>query len=362
MVVVRPNSSSKRNGRGILGFASGINAKSYIILGLTMVLFSFSCCYIYIYNLHINSHHFTTSDEAAGNWRRGSSLFHRLEGMSNGFSWKVIDWQHPFSADEESRFTCTWTHFQSFLSRESAPMCVHDDDAVSNSIKGNKRWSDCDILPVLWNNGSAESYVYVEIGANIGSCLMEMLLSTNASIIAFEPHPMNLYNIKKTVSLLGESYQDRLTLFPLGLGNASATSTIYSATGNMGNSGKVISDHPGQVFDQKNQFTVHVERLDSILAASKMKIGLMKMDAQGFECRIVEGMGDVAEIIDVMKFEYAYPWLHSHGCFDLVSLLMKNFDIYTGFHDGVFSGLTNDIEVSANTNTVFDLFASKRNS
>lgn len=126
--------------------------------------------------------------------------------------------------------------------------------------------------------------------------------------------------------------------------------------------GKVISDHPGQVFDQKNQFTVHVERLDSILAASKMKIGLMKMDAQGFECRIVEGMGDVAEIIDVMKFEYAYPWLHSHGCFDLVSLLMKNFDIYTGFHDGVFSGLTNDIEVSANTNTVFDLFASKRNS
>ncbi len=125
--------------------------------------------------------------------------------------------------------------------------------------------------------------------------------------------------------------------------------------------GKVIGDHPGQVFDQKNQFTVHVERLDSILAADKMKIGLMKMDAQGFECRIVEGMGEVAEIIDVMKFEYAYPWLRSHGCFDLVSLLIKNFDVYTGFQDGNFSGLTNDIDSHAHTHTVLDLFASKRN-
>ena len=210
-----------------------------IILGLTMVLLHGQ---YYIYNLHIlDLHHYTTSDKVAGHVQQGSSLYHRLKGMINGSPWKVIDWQHPLSADEESRFTCTWTHFQSFLSGQSVPMCVHDNDAVSNTIKSNKRWSDCDILPVLWNNGghsaNDESLFYIEIGANIGSCLMEMLLSTNASIIAFEPHPMNLYNIKKTVSLLGKSYQDRLTLFPLGLGNASVTSTIYSATGNMGNSG-----------------------------------------------------------------------------------------------------------------------------
>ena len=121
-------------------------------------------------------------------------------------------------------------------------MCVHDHDLVSNDIKWYKRWGDCNILPVLWNNrghnANDESLYYVEIGANIGSCLMEMLLSTNASIIAFEPHPMNLFNIKKTISLLGERYQNRLTLFPLGLGNSSEASTIYSENGNMGNSGK----------------------------------------------------------------------------------------------------------------------------
>jgi hypothetical protein len=92
--------------------------------------------------------------------------------------------------------------------------------------------SHCDVLPKLWNDAAARrrhsssdhddddnisNYVYVEIGANIGSCIMEMLLATNAQIIAFEPHPMNVYNIKKTVSQLDKSYQDRLLLFPIGL-------------------------------------------------------------------------------------------------------------------------------------------------
>ena len=44
--------------------------------------------------------------------------------------------------------------------------------------------------------------------------------------------------------------------------------------------------------------------------ATKTKIGLLKMDAQGSKCRNVEGMGhEVAGIIDVMKFDYAHPWL-----------------------------------------------------
>lgn len=125
--------------------------------------------------------------------------------------------------------------------------------------------------------------------------------------------------------------------------------------------GKVIRDFPSQVFDEKNHFTVHVERLDSILMAIKTKIGLLKMDAQGFECRIVEGMGhEVAGIIDVMKFEYAHPWLIAHGCFDLVSRLMKNLDIYTGYNAGVFSGLTNDVALRAKKKKILDLFGVKR--
>jgi hypothetical protein len=127
--------------------------------------------------------------------------------------------------------------------------------------------------------------------------------------------------------------------------------------------GKVIRDYPSQRFDKINQFTVHVERLDSILIPKDMKIGLLKMDVQGFECRALEGMGDdVAGIIDVMKFEYSRTWLNELGCFDLIPRLMNSFDIYKNIHGGVFSGLMNsvDVEVIANTHSGFDLFASKR--
>lgn len=243
MVMVRDKRLKARNSRGI-GFASNINtnAKSGIILGLAAAVLLSYCYYIYdnshiLYSLHVST---TTTEEGPDYRRQGSSPFLRLEGANT--SWKVIDWQQPFSADEESKFTCTWTEFQSSLSGVTARMCVHHHDIISYTIMSHKRWGDCNILPVLWNNGghnvNDEALYYVEIGANIGSCLMEMLLSTNASIIAFEPHPMNLFNMKKTISLLDETYQNRITLFPLGLGNASEASTIYSATGNMGNSGK----------------------------------------------------------------------------------------------------------------------------
>ena len=122
-------------------------------------------------------------------------------------------------------------------------MCVYaDDDGISRTIRSDKYLSHCDILPMLWKDSDHDetdkSLYYVEIGANIGSCVMEMLLGTNAKIITFEPHPMNVYNIKKTVSQVDKSYQDWLLLFPIGLGSKSITSTIYSVTGNMGNSSK----------------------------------------------------------------------------------------------------------------------------
>lgn len=178
------------------------------------------------------------------------SLIKKAEGHdANGtITWKLIDWENPISEEEEAKFRCHMTQFmplQPMISGLQTSICVHTfNDIISNVLRRNKRWDDCNILPKLWNSrkkddgrSDGDSY-YVEVGANIGSCVLEMLLSTNASIIAFEPHPMNLYNLKKSVSKLDKSYQDRLKLFPIGLGEAAGQSTIYSANNNMGNSGK----------------------------------------------------------------------------------------------------------------------------
>lgn len=157
------------------------------------------------------------------------------EGHFNGSSWKVVDWKDPISDDERSKFACDMVTFNSSFSGKDAQMCVHTfRDIVSGNIRRNKHWGDCDILPQVWEDlgssedGAQEDDVYVEIGANIGSCVMEMLLGTNAKIIAFEPHPMNVFNLKSTVSKLDQSYQDRLLLFPIGLGAEEGSFTIYS--------------------------------------------------------------------------------------------------------------------------------------
>ena len=105
-----------------------------------------------------------------------------------------------------------------------------------------------------------------------------MLLSTNALIIAIEPHPMNLYNLKKTVLNLGKEYYDRIRVIPVGLGKKNHTETIYAVKGNMGNSGigMKIKDWGSQKWDDSLFYTVTIERLDSILWSDKIRIKMAK--------------------------------------------------------------------------------------
>ena len=264
-------------------------------------------------------------------------------------SWELFDWKYPTTDNEEKQFICEMTTFKSSSGKE-AKMCVHAfEDIISDSIRRDGNWRDCNVLSELWNEQKKKNatddplldYYYVDIGMNIGSCVMEMLLETDAKIIAFEPHPLNLYNLKKTISQLDKSYQDRLLLFPIGLGNVTSTSTIYSASNNMGNSviGKIIKDGKslGQKFDAKYQFIIFVERLDSILESNNIhNIRLMKMDAQGFECKILEGMGsNLASKITMVKFEYAGQHLLGQGCTDFLQRMNAyQFSIYTHYRGG----------------------------
>lgn len=194
---------------------------------------------------------------------------------------------------------------------------------MSRLIQKLGRWTDCDILPDIWNKlDKAQNSVYLDIGANIGSCVMEMLLSTDAEIIAFEPHPMNLFNIMSTMLKMDDEYKKRLTLVPVGLGGQTLTSTIFAADNNMGNSviGNFVKDTEDQITSENLQFEVHVERLDSILDAKNLHIPLVKLDVQGFECHVMEGMGyEIAQTIDTIKFEFATPWLHAQNCKNLLS-------------------------------------------
>ena len=91
----------------------------------------------------------------------------------------------------------------------------------------------------------------------------------------------------------------------------------------MGNSvvGKPVKDDSSQEFHPEDVFQIYVERLDSILNAdSEVTIPLMKMDAQGFECEILDGMGEeLAASVYHIHFEKAEHWQNAHGCNDFLA-------------------------------------------
>ena len=224
-------------------------------------------------------------------------------------------------------FQCNWLDFVSTTGK-SAKMCCHGlEEKVSKAISTTKRFHHCDVLSRMWNESldKTPNSVYVEIGANIGSCVMEMLLSTDAKIIAFEPHPHNQWALQNTIQNLDESHQRRFVLVPVALGKEPSKSKLYASASNMGNSvvGTVIKDTKREKTKDFREYHIHVERLSSILDVAKndeaiIDIPLMKLDAQGFECQILEGIGhDLANLIGKIKFEVAPKWLKGQHCNDL---------------------------------------------
>jgi hypothetical protein len=140
-------------------------------------------------------------------------------------------------------------------------MCLHGYDMISNSISdwGGGQWQDCPQLRKLWlkqfgvpitgrSSGTVDGpdtqpwptakqgAVYLEVGTNIGSCLVDMLMHTDARIIAFEPAPANLFCLTSTLLKLPEEYRARVALFPIGAGDANIESVIYAKSDNHGHS------------------------------------------------------------------------------------------------------------------------------
>ena len=238
------------------------------------------------------------------------------------------------------------------LTGASADMYVYpnrDDKIVSGMIAAHGRWKHCDALIQMWNQlvpqkdrfQPVSDYYFLEIGVNIGSCLIDVLLSTNARIIGFEADPRNAVLVTNTLMAQPKYIRDRVAFFPIGLGLVSSRdSVIYQASDNRGNSvvDAVIKDNDKQIM--LPPIPIVLERLDAILppnspivastgndtkSSSSKLLKLIKMDVQGFECNVMDGGPHVFEASRGIKTEMAEKWLKNQNCSGsgLVSRLVK---------------------------------------
>eukprot|EP00747_Dinoflagellata_sp_TGD_P196625 gnl/TRDRNA2_/TRDRNA2_66988_c0_seq1.p1 gnl/TRDRNA2_/TRDRNA2_66988_c0~~gnl/TRDRNA2_/TRDRNA2_66988_c0_seq1.p1 ORF type:complete len:325 (+),score=44.65 gnl/TRDRNA2_/TRDRNA2_66988_c0_seq1:95-976(+) len=232
-------------------------------------------------------------------------------------------------------------------------MCARPyPDVVSDALKANGAWQDCLLLSDLWKlsdrSQGNSSYdpcpsashprptvqkLYVDIGANIGSCLLQMMAREDVPHgVAFEPNPANLFYLTSSI-LATPGTAQKLTLYPDALGSHFESHMLYEEPGNAGNTVLDKPIHGSRMLAGE----VITRTLDDVFMSSSKPpyIHLMKIDAQGFEVEILKGASKLlaSRSINAVKFEVAADWLAAQNTSvaEYLNIFMgSGFDIYTG--------------------------------
>ena len=124
--------------------------------------------------------------------------------------------------------------------------------------------------------------VFLDVGSSLGLyvvCMGETVRRFNGSIISIEPVPYNLERQKKNVAL--NQLEDLVTYVPVALGKELKIARIKTDLKG-GDNNAFITD--------VGDLEVMVTPLDNLVSESKLgRIGLMKIDIEGYEPMLIEG-------------------------------------------------------------------------
>ena len=218
---------------------------------------------------------------------------------------------------EPAAAECCWVDLRIEWQLRAPPrLCARcTNDALSNVVRAEGKWPDCDDLLVLLRGHLPEGGgVFVDAGANIGACTL-LVAGQGFETHAFEPQPDNLRHLRASIGSLSMVH-----LHAVALGEASGGATIYRQEGNAGNSvvGVAHPDDPTSATDRaamlRNAAAVEVRTLDEELPGTP-NILLMKLDVQGFEVKVLRGARRLlaAGAIAAIKTELAPAFLEAQG-------------------------------------------------
>lgn len=149
--------------------------------------------------------------------------------------------------------------------------------------------------------------VAIDIGANIGydSMLMSQAVGAQGRVFAFEPDLGNLESLLRNLALLE---QRNVVVNSLALSDAAAVAQIaVAAEGNRG-----MSNLRPAGGDQMQP--VLATRLDALLSGlPQARIGLVKIDVEGYEQKVIDGMGRLLDQVDVLVCEVDPAYLKACG-------------------------------------------------
>jgi len=169
--------------------------------------------------------------------------------------------------------------------------------------------------------------VLMEVGANIGACTVELLLRTRAKIIALEPSAANAYFLTRSLRLLAAQYpsvRDRVVVFPVGISDVAVRSPMLVPITNLGNS--MMQPSSTEMDTLLTSELRGAATLEAVLLPLQVlfphglgRTRIVKIDTQGFECKVVQGAWGALQhpstrYAEVVVAEVARQHLHAHCC------------------------------------------------
>ncbi len=199
-----------------------------------------------------------------------------------------------------------------------------DDKMVTVRIAGEKIWEPNETYWFL--KAVKEGQVVLDIGANVGyyTLIGGVLVGEQGRIYAFEPDPVGFGFLEKNVRLNGLT---NVVLEQKAVSNQSGSIRLYLAKENKG-------DHrTHQTEEERESIEVGAVALDDYFKDYEGRIDFVKIDTQGAEAVIIEGMDQLIKDNDDMRMVVEFwPYGLSQFGADSNELLEKlrsyGFDFY----------------------------------
>lgn len=132
------------------------------------------------------------------------------------------------------------------------------------------------------------SGAFVDVGVNVGQTLLKVkTLRPPICYVGFEPNPVCVHYTQRLIELNGFK---KCTLFPVGLSNRTALTPFFmrnehDVAASVVEGFRPLSESPQKMY-------VAVFDGDSVLEQFKVgQVGVMKIDVEGGELEVIEGLG-----------------------------------------------------------------------
>lgn len=159
------------------------------------------------------------------------------------------------------------------------------DDAVSAHLILDGFWE-------MWNTMFLARFIkpgmkVIEIGSNLGyfSLLMSDFVGPNGRVVGFEPLTYNIDLLDRTIAING--FSGRFTSDRRAVSDRDGVAQIYVPLGNWGGGSIMVGEH---AFENAIHEEVETIRLDAFCEANEFWPEFVKMDAEGSEPAIWNGM------------------------------------------------------------------------